>query len=78
MFVLEKVRKGFKQMEELKNEKTKVTEAEVFVTRVEIGYYFQIKYKEVGKDYYSVGFGSSNVHLVFIWLDKYLEIVDYE
>jgi hypothetical protein len=56
-------------------EKTKVTEAEVIVERVEIGYYFCIKYKEVGQDYFNIGFGSSNVHLVFNWLDEYLEIV---
>lgn len=61
--------------EALEVEKTKVTEADVIVERVETGYYFCIKYKEVGKDYFNIGFGSSNIHLVFMWLDEYLEIV---
>ena len=59
-------------------EKIKVTEAEVIARRTNISYYFEIKYKEVGKEYYNVGFGSYNIHIVFQWLDKYLEIVSQE
>lgn len=65
-------------MEELKNEKTKVTEADVIVRRTNIGFYFNVKYKEVGKDYYNIGFGSYNIHNVFMWFDEYLEFVGYE
>ena len=42
-------------------EKIKVTEAEVVVRRVNLGFYFEIKYKEVGSESYNVGFGSYNV-----------------
>ena len=56
-------------------EKIKVTEAEVVVRKTNVGFYFGIKYKEVGAEYYNVGFGSYNIHIVFQWLNKYLEIV---
>lgn len=60
---------------EMEVEKIKVTEAEVVVRRVNLGFYFEIKYKEVGSESYNIGFGSYNIHFVFQWLDKYLEIV---
>lgn len=60
---------------EMEVEKIKVTEAEVVVRRVNLGFYFEIKYKEVGSEFYNVGFGSYSIHFVFQWLDKYLEIV---
>lgn len=58
--------------------KIKVTEAEVIVQRVTVGFYFMIKYKKVGEENYNIGFGSYNVHMVFDWLDKYFEIVSHE
>lgn len=60
---------------ELEQEKIKVTEANVIVRRTNIGFYFEIKYREVGKQYYNVGFGSYNIHIVFNWLDENFEIV---
>lgn len=63
------------QQENMEVEKIKVTEAEVVVRRVNLGFYFEIKYKEVGSEYYNVGFGSYNIHFVFQWLGKYFEIV---
>lgn len=54
-------------------EKIKVTEAEVVVRRTNVGFYFGIKYKEVGEEHYTVGFGSCNIHVVFNWLDKCFE-----
>lgn len=61
------------QCGDMEVEKIKVTEAEVVVRRTNLSYYFEIKYKEVGNEYYSVGFGSYNIHVVFQYLDKYLE-----
>ena len=58
--------------------KIKVTEAEVIVQRVTVGFYFMIKYKKVGEENYNIGFGSYNVHMVFDWLGKYFEIVSQE
>lgn len=58
--------------------KIKVTEAEVIVQRVTVGFYFMIKYKEVGEEHYNIGFGSYNIHMVFDWLNKYFEIVSQE
>ena len=69
-------------MEETRNacgdvevEKVKVTEAEVIVQRVTVGFYFMIKYKKIGEEHYNIGFGSYNIHMVFDWLNKYFEIV---
>ena len=79
---MEDQKKGWIKMEDIKKacagmefEKTKVTEADVVVKRTSIGFYFEIKYKEIGDEYYNVGFGSYNIHFVFGWLDKYFEFV---
>lgn len=58
--------------------KIKVTEAEVIVQRVTVGFYFMIKYKEVGEEHYNIGFGSYNIHFVFQLLNKCFEIVSQE
>lgn len=62
-------------LQELEQERIKVTEANVIVRRTNIGFYFEIKYRELNAEHYNVGFGSYNIHFVFQWLDKYLEIV---
>lgn len=58
------------------NEKTKVISAEIIVTGTKDKPLFEIKYKEVGKDYYNIGFGSYYLENVFEWREKYLEIVN--
>ena len=58
--------------------KIKVTEAEVIVKRVAVGFYFMIKYKKVGDKNYTLGYGSYNVHMAFDWLGKYFKIVSQE
>lgn len=60
---------------ELEQEKIKVTEANVIVRRTNIGFYFEIKYKELNAEYYNVGFGSYNIHIVFNCLDENFEFV---
>ena len=62
--------------EALDVEKTKVTEAEVIVTKTFSGFMFHIKCKKVGEDFYHIGYSSYDIHLVFQWLDKYFEIVE--
>lgn len=64
--------------ESLEREKIKVTEAEVIVRRCNTGFYFEIKYKRVGEEHYNIGYGSCNIHVVFVWLDKCFEIVKEE
>lgn len=59
----------------LEREKIKVTEAEVIVRRCNTGFYFEIKYKRIGQEHYNIGYGSCNIHVVFVWLDKCFEIV---
>ena len=81
MYATEKQKKGWIEMvevdksalPELEQEKIKVTEANVIVRRTNIGFYFEIKYREVGKQYYNVGFGSYNIHIVFNYLDESFE-----
>lgn len=81
MYATEKQKKGWIEMvevdksalPELEQEKIKVTEANVIVRRTNIGFYFEIKYREVGKQYYNVGFGSYNIHIVFNCLDESFE-----
>ena len=33
--------------------------------------YYEIKYKEVGKDYYNIGFGSYALNKVLKWKEEY-------
>lgn len=83
MYAMEKQKKGWIKMvevdksalSELEPEKIKVTEANVIVRRTNIGFYFEIKYREAGEKYYNVGFGSYNIHVVFNGLDRYFEFV---
>lgn len=49
--------------EALEREKIKVTEAEVIVRRCNTGFYFEIKYKRVGKNIIILVTG----HLIFMW-----------
>ena len=74
MYAIKEVKKGYKMKENF--EKEFVTEAEVIVRRIETGFYFQIRYKNVGNDFYNVGFGSYNIHNVFSWLDEYFVFVN--
>lgn len=82
MYVLKSRRKGWfeimaecRSTPETEREKLKVTEADVVVRRCNIGFYFEIKYKELNTDHYNVGFGSYNIHTVINWLDTCFEFV---
>lgn len=57
------------------SEKTKVTSDEIIVTGTADKPYFEIKYKEVGKDYYNIGYSSYCLENVFAYREKYLELV---
>lgn len=56
-------------------EKIKVTSLEIIVTGTKEKPYFEIKYKEVGKEEYNIGYSSYDLNNVFIWKDECFEIV---
>lgn len=56
--------------------KKKVLSADIIVTGTKDKPYFEIKYKEVGKKHYNLGFGSYFLDYVFEWKDEYLEVVE--
>lgn len=58
-----------------KQNKLKVTDAEIIVRGTVDKPYFEIKYHEVGKPYNNIGFGSYSLENVFKWKEEYLEIV---
>lgn len=57
-------------------EKIKVTSLEIIVTGTKDKPYFEIKYKEVGKEDYNIGYSSYDLNTVFNWKDEYFEIVN--
>lgn len=38
--------------------------------------YFEIKYKELGEDDYTLGYSSYSLDFVFQWLEEYFEVVE--
>lgn len=55
--------------------KIKVTELEIIVTGTKERPYYEIKYKEVGKDYFNIGYSSYYLNNVFDWKEECFEIV---
>lgn len=65
-----------KEEENMNKEKIKVTSAEIIVTcKPEENPYYEIKYLEVGKDEYTIGYGSYDLGLVNHWYNDCFEIV---
>ena len=62
----------------MKNEKIKVTSLEIIVTGKKEKPYFEIKYKEVGKRDYNIGYSSYDLNNVFTWRDECFEIVNHK
>lgn len=58
-----------------KEEKIKVTELGVIVTGTKDKPYFEIKYKEVGKEDYNIGYSSYKLDYVLGWKEECFEIV---
>lgn len=55
--------------------KVKVEEAEIVVHGTADKPYFEIKYREVGKKDYNVGYSSYDIRNVFGWLESEFEVV---
>lgn len=67
--------KEFKTTENLE-EKIKVTSLEIIVTGSKEKPYFEIKYKELGKEDYDIGYSSYDLNNVFTWKDECFDIVN--
>lgn len=58
-----------------KTEKIKVTKLKIIVTGTKEKPYFELMYKEVGKEDYNIGYSSYNLNNVFDWKEKCFELV---
>lgn len=56
-------------------EKIKVTSLEIIVNGTKEKPYFEIKYKELGKEDYDIGYSSYDLNYVFDWKNECFEIV---
>lgn len=57
-------------------EKVKVTSAEIIVSVIKGKPYFEIKYREVGKSNYNIGYSSYDLENVIGWKNECFEIVN--
>lgn len=60
----------------MNNEKLKVLSADIIVTGTKDKPYYEIKYKEVGKNHYNIGYGSYCLDYVFEWKNECFTIVE--
>lgn len=64
-----------KKVRSTKMSKVKVEEAEIVVHGTADKPYFEIKYREVGKKDYNIGYSSYDIRNVFGWLESEFEVV---
>lgn len=62
----------------MERENIKVTSLEIIVTGKVEKPYFEIKYKEVGKRDYNIGYGSYDLKNVFAWREECFEVVNHK
>ena len=58
-----------------KTEKIKVIKLKIIVTGTKEKPYFELMYKEVGKEDYNIGYSSYDLNNVFDWKEKCFELV---
>lgn len=58
-----------------KTEKIKVTKLRIIVTGTKEKPYFELMYKEVGKEDFNIGYSSYDLNNVFDWKEKCFELV---
>lgn len=73
--MLEKAFENSKPAYEPSEDKIKVTSLEVIVTGSKTKPYYEIKYKEVGADHYSIGYSSYNLDFILDWKEKCFELI---
>lgn len=60
----------------MKNEKLRVTSAQIIVTGTKEKPYYEIKYRESGKENYCIGYSSYCLDNVFEWLEECFDLVE--
>lgn len=70
------MKKFIEKQTDMVEEKIKVTSLEIIVTGTKDKPYFEIKYKEVGKEDYNIGYSSYDLNNVFGWKEECFEIVN--
>lgn len=60
----------------MKNEKLRVTSAQIIVTGTKEKPYYEIKYREVGKEDYCIGYSSYCLDNVFEYLEECFDLVE--
>lgn len=68
----------FKEEENMREEKIKATSAEIIVTGDPKNPYYEIKYRAVGDDEYTIGYGSYDLKIVTKWYNDCFKIVTGE
>lgn len=61
---------------EMENERMKVSHLDIIVTMIDKKPYYEIKYKEIGSNHYSVGYSSYKLKNVLSWRDECFEVVE--
>ena len=61
-----------------KTEKIKVTKLRIIVSGTKEKPYFELMYKEVGKEYFNIGYSSYDLNNVFDWKEQCFELVAEE
>lgn len=61
---------------EMENERMKVSHLDIIVTMIDKKLYYEIKYKEIGSNHYSVGYSSYKLENVLSWRDECFEVVE--
>lgn len=56
------------------DEKEKVSSAEIISRDIDGKPYYEIKYRKVGEDHYTVGYSSYKLDYVVNWLNEYFEL----
>ena len=60
----------------MQNQKRKVTSAQIIVAGTKENHYYEIEYREVGKEDYCIGYSSYCLDNVFYWLNECFELVE--
>lgn len=63
-------------VEEMNEEKIQVESLDVVVFMINGRPCYEIKYKEIGNDYYNIGYSSYNLDFVLEWKEKYFEVLE--
>lgn len=56
--------------------KTKVESLDIIVTMIDGKPYYEIKYKELGKEHYNIGYSSYSLDIVLQNKERYFELVE--